>query len=84
LETVFWSILLDIIVECCAFYRDVFEPGSLSSQARLKPLLKQVVEDIVDPNRPELVDISHKSSGLGDLLKSGFGYLVSIDTVLKV
>lgn len=53
----------------------MFEPGSLSSQARLKPLLKQVVEDVVDPSRPELVDISHKSAGFGDLLKSGFGYL---------
>jgi hypothetical protein len=56
--------------------RDVFEPGSLSSQARLKPLLKHIVEDIVDPSRPELADISHKSSGFGDLLKSGFGYFV--------
>jgi len=55
------------------FARHVYEPGSLSSQARLKPLLKQIVEDIVDSSRPELVDVVHKSSGFGDFLKSGFG-----------
>jgi len=54
-------------------YSCVHEPGSLSSQARLKPLLRQIVEDIVDPARPDLVDISHKSTGFGDLIKSGFG-----------
>jgi len=55
------------------YVRHVYEPGSLSSQARLKPLLRQIIEDVVDSSRPELVDVVHKSSGFGDLLKSGFG-----------
>jgi len=62
-----------IISGLLLYARNVYEPGSLSSQARLKPLLKQIVEDIVDANRPELTDVMHKSSGFGDFLKSGFG-----------
>lgn len=54
-------------------YRNIYEPGSLSSQANLQPILKQIVEDIVDPNRPELVDVVHKAFGFGEMLKSGFG-----------
>ena len=73
--------ILSIVIQfkqCLLFlyYRSVHEPGSLSSQARLKPLLRQIVEDIVDNSRPDLVDISHKSAGFGDLLKSGFGLVL--------
>jgi len=67
-----------LINSCCIrsvflYVRHVYEPGSLSSQARLKPLLRQIIEGIVDTSRPELLDVVHKSSGFGDLLKSGFG-----------
>ena len=40
---------------------------------QLKPLLNQLITRIFDPNKPELQDIELKSSGFGDLLKSGFG-----------
>lgn len=59
-------------------YRNIYEPGSLSSQAKLQPILKQIVEDIVDPSRPDLVDVAHKSVGFGDMLKSGFGLFRSV------
>jgi len=31
------------------------------------------MEDIVDPARPDLVDVLHKAVGFGEMLKSGFG-----------
>ena len=40
---------------------------------QLKPLLKQLVNLIFDPSKPELPDIELKTSGLGGLLKSGLG-----------
>ena len=52
----------------------VCEGGGLTSQASMKPLLKQVMQEIVNPSKPELVDIEYKSTGLRDLLKTGFGY----------
>ena len=55
------------------FLRSVFEPGSMTSQATVKPLLKQLVEDICDPAKPEMTDLEYKSTGLRQLLKSGFG-----------
>ena len=39
----------------------------------LRPLFKQVMSDIFDPNKPELADIEYKSTGFRDMLKSGFG-----------
>ncbi|ELU00077.1 hypothetical protein CAPTEDRAFT_126088 [Capitella teleta] len=54
-------------------YSSSFEAGSMTSQASLKPLLKQVITDVLDPSKPELIDIENRSSGLKDLLKSGFG-----------
>jgi hypothetical protein len=54
-------------------YKNIYEPGTLSAPPKFQPLLKQVIVDILDPSKPELVDITNKSSGFGDLLKSGFG-----------
>lgn len=50
----------------------------LSSQASYKPLLKQVVEDIFNPEKPDPVDIEHMSSGLTDLLKTGFSMFMKV------
>lgn len=63
------------IIQCCALVldRSTFDAGSLTSQACLKPLLKQVINDILDPSKTDLADIENRSSGFKDLLKSGFG-----------
>lgn len=50
----------------------------LSLQASYKPLLKQVVEEIFNPERPDPVDIEHMSSGLTDLLKTGFSMFMKV------
>ncbi|KAK9399147.1 sec1 family domain-containing protein 2 [Crotalus adamanteus] len=53
-------------------------PGSHSQQASYKPLMKQVLEEIYNPDRPDLVDIEHMSSGLTDLLKTGFSMFMKV------
>ncbi|EPQ14507.1 Sec1 family domain-containing protein 2 [Myotis brandtii] len=57
---------------CCS------QHNILSFQASYKPLLKQVVEEIFDPERPDPVDIEHMSSGLTDLLKTGFSMFMKV------
>lgn len=54
---------------CCSFF----------AQASYKPLLKQVVEEICNPDRPDPVDIEHMSSGLTDLLKTGFSMFMKVN-----
>ncbi|NWX43533.1 SCFD2 protein, partial [Steatornis caripensis] len=48
-------------------------------QASYKPLLKQVVEEICNPDHPDPVDIEHVSSGLTDLLKTGFSMFMKVN-----
>ncbi|NXF46482.1 SCFD2 protein, partial [Oceanites oceanicus] len=48
-------------------------------QASYKPLLKQVVEEICSPDRPDPIDIEHMSSGLTDLLKTGFSMFMKVN-----
>lgn len=50
----------------------------LSFQASYKPLLRQVVEEIFNPEKPDPVDIEHMSSGLTDLLKTGFSMFMKV------
>ncbi|KAM8938693.1 sec1 family domain-containing protein 2 isoform 1-T1 [Pelodytes ibericus] len=52
--------------------------GSDIQQASYKPLLKQVVEEIFNPNHAEPVDIEHMSSGLTDLLKTGISMFMKV------
>ncbi|NXT94305.1 SCFD2 protein, partial [Anhinga rufa] len=47
--------------------------------ASYKPLLKQVVEEICNPDRLDPVDIEHVSSGLTDLLKTGFSMFMKVN-----
>ncbi|NXT62922.1 SCFD2 protein, partial [Chaetops frenatus] len=47
--------------------------------ASYKPLLKQVVEEVCNPDRPDPVDIEHISSGLTDLLKTGFSMFTKVN-----
>ncbi|NXM05200.1 SCFD2 protein, partial [Tyrannus savana] len=67
-------------------FNSIHNPGSNTHQANLvlfvqasyKPLLKQVVEEICNPDRLDPVDIEHMSSGLTDLLKTGFSMFMKV------
>ncbi|CAG5135876.1 unnamed protein product [Candidula unifasciata] len=55
-------------------FKCVLDPGDAMTPASTRGLLRQIVEKIVDPGKPELLDVEYKSGGLKDLLKSGFGF----------
>ncbi|XP_073439631.1 sec1 family domain-containing protein 2 isoform X2 [Dendrobates tinctorius] len=59
-------------------FSSVHVPGSNIQQASYKPLLKQVVEEIFHPDHTEPADIEHMSSGLTDLLKTGFSMFMKV------
>ena len=50
----------------------IFTMGSDIRLASYNSILKQIVDVIFDPAKPELVDIENKSAGLRDLIKTGF------------
>ncbi|KAK1175961.1 sec1 family domain-containing protein 2-like [Acipenser oxyrinchus oxyrinchus] len=56
-------------------FRAVYCPGDSGTY---RPLLKQVVEEIFHPDRPDPVDIEHMSAGLTDLLKTGFSMFMKV------
>ncbi|NXM48312.1 SCFD2 protein, partial [Gymnorhina tibicen] len=62
-------------------FNSIHNPSSNTHQASAsyKPLLKQVVEEICNPDRPDPVDIEHMSSGLTDLLKTGFSMFMKVN-----
>ncbi|XP_076093578.1 sec1 family domain-containing protein 2-like isoform X2 [Mytilus galloprovincialis] len=53
-------------------FSSVCEESALGP-SQLMPILKQLINVMFDPSKPELPDVELKSSGFGDLLKSGFG-----------
>ncbi|KAM6150403.1 sec1 family domain-containing protein 2 isoform 1-T1 [Erethizon dorsatum] len=59
-------------------FKSVYVPGSHTHQASYKPLLKQVVEEIFNPEKQDPIDIEHMSSGLTDLLKTGFSRFMKV------
>nr|XP_004658753.2 sec1 family domain-containing protein 2 [Jaculus jaculus] len=59
-------------------FKSVYVPGDHTHQASYKPLLKQVVEEIFNPEKPDSADIEHMSSGLTDLLKTGFSMFMKV------
>ncbi|XP_028932387.1 sec1 family domain-containing protein 2 [Ornithorhynchus anatinus] len=60
-------------------FGSIYTPGDHAHQASYKPLLKQVVEEIFRPDRPDPVDIEYVSSGLTDLLKTGFSMFMKVN-----
>ncbi|KAM9381638.1 sec1 family domain-containing protein 2 [Phaethornis superciliosus] len=60
-------------------FNSIHNKGSNTHQASYKPLLKQVVEEICNPDRPDPIDIEHMSSGLTDLLKTGFSMFMKVN-----
>ncbi|KAJ1215091.1 hypothetical protein NDU88_002701 [Pleurodeles waltl] len=59
-------------------FNSVYVPGSNTNPAAYKPLLKQVLEEIFQADRPDSMDIEHMSSGLTDLLKTGFSMFMKV------
>ena len=57
-------------------FRHLYENGGGVTVSTLQPLVKQVVTEIFNPEKPELHDIHYKSTGLRDMLKSGFGQVL--------
>lgn len=52
---------------------------SLSSlQASYRPFLRQLLEEVFHPDRPECPDVEHMSGGLTDLLKTGFSMFMKV------
>uniref|UniRef100_T1J9Z1 Sec1 family domain-containing protein 2 n=1 Tax=Strigamia maritima TaxID=126957 RepID=T1J9Z1_STRMM len=60
-------------------YRLIFEPGGRAQPACYMPLLRQVVDDIFHPQRPEIPDIEYKSMGLRDMFKSGISLFLNVN-----
>ncbi|XP_031430238.1 sec1 family domain-containing protein 2 [Clupea harengus] len=56
----------------------VYTPSDGVHQATYRPFLKQVLEEIFHPDRPECPDIEHTSAGLTDLLKTGFSMFMKV------
>ncbi|KAI5090421.1 sec1 family domain-containing protein 2, partial [Silurus meridionalis] len=59
--------------------RSVYSPGDGAHQATYHPFIKQVLEEIFDPSRPECQDIEHASGGITDLLKTGFSMFMKVN-----
>ncbi|XP_066532983.1 sec1 family domain-containing protein 2 [Hoplias malabaricus] len=59
--------------------RSVYSAGVGGHQATYRPFLKQVLEEIFNPSRPECPDIEHTSGGLTDLLKTGFSMFMKVN-----
>lgn len=59
-------------------FKSVYIPGNHTHQASYKPLLKQIVEEIFNPEKPDPIDVEHMSSGLTDLLKTGFSMFMKV------
>ncbi|PWA14387.1 hypothetical protein CCH79_00011179 [Gambusia affinis] len=52
--------------------RSVYTASDGVHQASYRPFLRQILEEVFHPDRPECPDIEHMSGGLTDLLKTGF------------
>jgi len=49
-----------------------------AGQIEYKSMLSQLVQQIYDPERPELIDIEFRSHGLKDFIKTGFGLFMNV------
>ncbi|XP_026736435.1 sec1 family domain-containing protein 2-like [Trichoplusia ni] len=58
-------------------YTSVLKPCETGVGHEYRGVLQQMVDDLVDTERPELVDLKHKNEGIKDLLRSGLNILTS-------
>lgn len=61
------------MLECFIVQRLCF-----TRQATYRPFLRQLLEEVFHPDRPECPDIEHTSGGLTDLLKTGFSMFMKV------
>lgn len=58
--------------------RSVYTASDGVHQATYRPFLRQILEEVFHPDRPECPDIEHTSGGLADLLKTGFSMFMKV------
>ncbi|XP_063825674.1 sec1 family domain-containing protein 2-like [Ostrinia nubilalis] len=58
-------------------YQSVLKPCENGVGHEYKGLLQQLVDDLVDTERPETPDLRHRNEGIKDLLRSGLNILTS-------
>lgn len=58
--------------------RSVYTASDGVHQATYCPFLRQILEEVFHPDRPECPDIEHMSGGLTDLLKTGFSMFMKV------
>ncbi|XP_034562512.1 sec1 family domain-containing protein 2 [Notolabrus celidotus] len=58
--------------------RSVYTASDGIHQATYRPFLRQILEEVFHPDRPECPDIEHMSGGLTDLLKTGFSMFMKV------
>lgn len=51
-------------------YKSVVHSANKSQPAEFKSILEQLMEDLLNPSKPEMIDLASKSIGITDLLKS--------------
>ncbi|KAM7012441.1 sec1 family domain-containing protein 2 [Tautogolabrus adspersus] len=58
--------------------RSIYTASDGVHQATYRPFLRQILEEVFHPDRPECPDIEHMSGGLTDLLKTGFSMFMKV------
>ncbi|KAK1896461.1 Sec1 family domain containing protein 2 [Dissostichus eleginoides] len=58
--------------------RSVYTASDGVHQATYRPFLRQILEEVFHPDRPECPDIDYMSGGLTDLLKTGFSMFMKV------
>ncbi|XP_077462913.1 sec1 family domain-containing protein 2 isoform X1 [Stigmatopora argus] len=58
--------------------RHVYTASDGVHQATYRPFLRQILQEVFHPDRPECPDIEHMSGGLTDLLKTGFSMFMKV------
>ncbi|XP_072949393.1 sec1 family domain-containing protein 2-like [Epargyreus clarus] len=58
-------------------YNSVLKPCDTGTGHEYRGVLQQLIDDLVDTDRPELVDLRHRNEGIKDLLRTGLNILTS-------
>ncbi|XP_068599808.1 sec1 family domain-containing protein 2 [Brachionichthys hirsutus] len=59
--------------------RTVYTASDGVHQATHRPFLRQILQEVFHPDRPECPDIEYMSGGLTDLLKTGFSMFMKVN-----
>ncbi|XP_052741463.1 sec1 family domain-containing protein 2 [Bicyclus anynana] len=58
-------------------YHSVLKPCDAGTGHEYRGVLQQLVDDLVNTDRPDLVDLQHRNDGIKDLLRTGLNILTS-------